>query len=91
MSTQNEQEETPSWHPSQEKQNFKLRDNLFPENRFAFSSTSNYFSPKQDGMATLRNQHMYKGYASTFLSHSPNSSMSLSLIEFLLNRDVHCL
>ncbi|ESW20133.1 hypothetical protein PHAVU_006G183400 [Phaseolus vulgaris] len=69
----NEQEETPSWHPSQEKQNFKLRDNLFPENRFAFSSTSNYFSPKQDGMATLRNQHMYKGYASTFLSHSPNS------------------
>ncbi|KAK7331957.1 hypothetical protein VNO80_28702 [Phaseolus coccineus] len=69
----NEQEETPSWHPSQEKQNFKLRDNLFPENRFAFSSTSNYFSPNQDGMATLRNQHMYKGYASALLSHSPNS------------------
>ncbi|XP_027931338.1 uncharacterized protein DDB_G0290301 isoform X2 [Vigna unguiculata] len=71
----NEQEQTPSWHPSQEKQNFTPRDNLFPENRFAFSSTSNCFNPKQDGMATLRNQHMYKGYASTLLSHSPNSSL----------------
>ncbi|XP_014518428.1 uncharacterized protein DDB_G0290301 isoform X3 [Vigna radiata var. radiata] len=71
----NEQEQTPSWHPSQEKQNFTPRDNLFPENRFAFSSTSNYFNPNQDGMTTLRNQHIYKGYASTLLNHSPNSSL----------------
>ncbi|XP_052734806.1 uncharacterized protein LOC108342838 isoform X1 [Vigna angularis] len=71
----NDQEQTPSWHPSQEKQNFMQRDNLFPENRFAFSSTSNYFNLNQDGMTTLRNQHIYKGHASTLLNHSPNSSL----------------
>nr|KYP47853.1 Zinc finger CCCH domain-containing protein 27 [Cajanus cajan] len=78
----NEQEASPSWHPSQEKQKFHLRDNLFPENRFAFSASNNYFSPnlplnstRADGMTTFWNQHMYKGYTSTVLSHSPNSSL----------------
>lgn len=82
MSMQNEQEATPSWHPSQEKQKFPPRDNLFPDNRFPFSASDNYLSPNlslnstcADGMATPRNQHMYKGYTSTLLSHSPNSSL----------------
>ncbi|KAL2980257.1 hypothetical protein AAZX31_13G219800 [Glycine max] len=81
-SRMNQQETTPSWHPSQEKQKFPLRDNLVPENRFPFSASDNYFSSnlsltstRADGMATLRNQHMYKGYTSTLLSHSPNSSL----------------
>ncbi|KAG4960433.1 hypothetical protein JHK87_037066 [Glycine soja] len=81
-SRMNQQEATPSWHPSQEKQKFPLRDNLVPENRFPFSASDNYFSSnlsltstRADGMATLRNQHMYKGYTSTLLSHSPNSSL----------------
>ncbi|CAJ1961728.1 unnamed protein product [Sphenostylis stenocarpa] len=74
-SRMNDYEAIPSWHQSQEKQNFKMKDNLFSDNRFAFSSTNNFFSPNQDGIATLRNQHMYKGYASTLLSHSPNSSL----------------
>ncbi|RDX65559.1 Protein FRIGIDA-ESSENTIAL 1, partial [Mucuna pruriens] len=81
-SRMNEQEASPSWHPSQEKQKFPMRDNLFPENRFAFNASNNYFSPnlslnstRADGVATLRNQHMYRGYTSTVLSHSPNSSL----------------
>ncbi|XP_027366080.1 protein FRIGIDA-ESSENTIAL 1 [Abrus precatorius] len=81
-SRMNEQEASPSCYPSQEKQNFLLRDNLFPENRFAFSASNNYFSPNlssnpahADGMNTIGNQHMYKGYTSSILSHSSNSSL----------------
>ncbi|KAL2341867.1 hypothetical protein Fmac_009807 [Flemingia macrophylla] len=78
----NDQEASPSWHPSHEKQKFHPRDNLFPENRFAFSASNNYYSSnlslnstRADGMTTFWNQHTYKGYTSTVLSHSPNSSL----------------
>ncbi|XP_019425564.1 PREDICTED: protein FRIGIDA-ESSENTIAL 1 isoform X2 [Lupinus angustifolius] len=79
----NEQEASPTWHPSQEKQKFPLRDNLLQESRFAFNASSNYFntnhssySTRSEGMATAQNQHMYNGYTSAILSHSPNSSLA---------------
>ena len=78
---QNEQEEYSHWHPSQETHKFQLRDSLFPESRFASNASSKYFSTnlssysnQAEGMATIRNQHMYNGYTSAVLSHSPKSS-----------------
>ncbi|KAJ1394038.1 putative pinin isoform X1 [Sesbania bispinosa] len=67
MIMQNEEEASPSWHPSHEKQKLPSRDNLFPENRYAFNASNNYFSPNlssysshAEGMATIRSQPMYK-------------------------------
>lgn len=81
MGMQNEEEGSPSRHLSHEKEKFPMRDSLFPENRFAFNASNNYYGPnlssylsRAEGMAAIRNQPMYKGYTPTVLSHSPNSS-----------------
>lgn len=97
MCMQNEQEVRPSWHPSQEKQKFPLRDNLFQENRFAFNSSSNYFSTnhssysaRAEGMATARSQNMYNGYTSAVLSHSlTQSGSSLPFSSSYTDKEYH--
>ncbi|GAU23623.1 hypothetical protein TSUD_386120, partial [Trifolium subterraneum] len=67
----NDGEASPSWHSSREKEKFPMRDSLFPENRSAFNTSNNYFgsnlssfSSREEGMAAIRNHHMYRGYTS---------------------------
>lgn len=67
MSMQNEEKASPSWHRSHENQKFLPRDNLFPENRFAFNASKNYLSP---------NLSSYSSRAEPFVGSSRVSSHS---------------
>lgn len=88
MNMQNEGEASPRWHPSHEKEKFPARDSLFPKktsNNY-FSSNLSSYSSRAEGMASIRNQHVYRGYTPT---KDFNSSLGASALDSqkLLNSD----
>lgn len=88
MNMQNEGEASPRWHPSHEKEKFPTRDSLFPKktsNNY-FSSNLSSYSSRAEGMASIQNQHVYRGYTPT---KDFNSSLGASALDSqkLLNSD----